>query len=140
MIIGIAYDNGNVTGLNQCKEFLLIQTEGQTPVSKRLVPCQSATDMLKLMSMEKVSVMICGALGLTARNALEMLGILLIPGVEGSAEEAAAKFLVGEKQGDSSILEIAREDDPDDPMACMHDCARCAGCGPITLLNQLETQ
>ena len=68
----------------------------------------------------------------------QMLGVLLVPGCEGSAEESVAKFLVGEKQGDPTILEIGREEDPDDPMACMHDCAKCSGCGPSELLKQIR--
>ena len=63
----------------------------------------------------------------------------LVPGVTGSAEEAAAKFLVGEKQGDDTVLRMCREEDPDDPMACMHDCSKCAGCGPIKVdLDKLD--
>jgi len=66
--------------------------------------------------------------------------VLLVPGCEGSAEESVAKFLVGEKQGDPTILEIGREEDPDDPMACMHDCAKCSGCGPSELLKQIPVE
>ena len=51
-----------------------------------------------------------------------------------------AKFIVGEKQGDPTLLEIGREEDPDDPMACMHDCAKCAGCGPIEILKQIPVE
>ena len=77
---------------------------------------------------------------LAIRNALEMIGVLLVPGCEGSAEEAVAKFLVGEKQGDPTLLEIGREEDPDDPMACMHDCAKCSGCGPSELLKSIPVE
>ena len=80
------------------------------------------------------------SLGLAIRNALEMIGVLLVPGCEGPAEEAVAKFLVGEKQGDPTLLEIGREEDPDDPMACMHDCAKCSGCGPSELLKQIPVE
>ena len=72
--------------------------------------------------------------------AVAILGVLLVPGCEGSAEESVAKFLVGEKQGDPTILEIGREADPDDPMACMHDCAKCSGCGPSELLKQIPVE
>ena len=72
--------------------------------------------------------------------AVAILGVLLVPGCEGSAEESVAKFLVGEKQGDPTILEIGREEDPDDPMACMHDCAKCSGCGPSELLKQIPVE
>ena len=124
MNIGVAYENGRIAkNLGDCREVLIITTEGREPVGKRIagIAGTSATD-------------------LATRNALEMLGVLLVPGCEGSAEESVAKFLVGEKQGDPTILEIGREEDPDDPMACMHDCAKCSGCGPSELLKQIPVE
>nr|WP_295945198.1 NifB/NifX family molybdenum-iron cluster-binding protein [uncultured Agathobaculum sp.] len=143
MNIGVAYDNGQIAkNLGGCRTFLVVSTEGQTPTGKHLAETDddNTTALLKLASMEKLDVLICGSLGLAIRNALEMIGVLLVPGCEGPAEEAVAKFLVGEKQGDPALLEIGREEDPDDPMACMHDCARCAGCGPIELLKQIPVE
>ena len=67
----------------------------------------------------------------------------LVPGCEGSGgrRSGTAKFLVGEKQGDPTLLEIGREEDPDDPMACMHEPpAKCAGCGPIEILRQIPAE
>lgn len=143
MNIGVAYDNGQIAkNLGGCRTFLVVSTEGQTPTGKHLAETDddNTTALLKLASMEKLDVLICGSLGLAIRNALEMIGVLLVPGCEGPAEEAVAKFLVGEKQGDPTLLEIGREEDPDDPMACMHDCAKCAGCGPIELLKQIPVE
>ena len=143
MNIGVAYDNGQIAkNLGGCRTFLVVSTEGQTPTGKHLAETDddNTTALLKLASMEKLDVLICGSLGLAIRNALEMIGVLLVPGCEGSAEEAVAKFLVGEKQGDPTLLEIGREEDPDDPMACMHDCAKCAGCGPIEVLRQIPVE
>ena len=130
MNIGVAYENGRIAkNLGDCREVLIITTEGREPVGKRIagIAGTSATDLIS-------------SLGLATRNALEMLGVLLVPGCEGSAEESVAKFLVGEKQGDPTILEIGREEDPDDPMACMHDCAKCSGCGPSELLKQIPVE
>ena len=79
------------------------------------------------------TILVCG-------EQQEMIGVLLVPGCEGPAEEAVAKFLVGEKQGDPTLLEIGREEDPDDPMACMHDCAKCSGCGPSELLKSIPVE
>ncbi len=143
MNIGVAYEGGQIArNLGGCRTFLVVSTEGQTPTGKHLAETDddNTTALLKLASMEKLDVLICGSLGLAIRNALEMIGVLLVPGCEGPAEEAVAKFLVGEKQGDPTLLEIGREEDPDDPMACMHDCARCAGCGPIELLKQIPVE
>ena len=33
-----------------------------------------------------------------------------------------------------------KPEDPDDPMACMHDCAKCSGCGPSELLKQIPVE
>ena len=143
MNIGVAYDGGQIAkNLGECRTFLIVSAEGQTPTGKRLVTAEGAstTELLKLASLEKVNVLICGSLGLAMRNALEMIGVLLVRGCEGAAEEAVAKFLVGEKQGDPTLLEIGREEDPDDPMASMHDCAKCAGCGPIEILRQIPAE
>ena len=120
MNIGVAYENGRIAkNLGDCREVLIITTEGREPVGKRIagIAGTSATDLIKFAGLEQIDVLICGSLGLATRNALEMLGVLLVPGCEGSAEESVAKFLVGEKQGDPTILEIGREEDPDDPMA-----------------------
>ncbi len=143
MNIGVAYDDGQIAkNLGECRTFLIVSAEGQTPTGKRLVTAEgtSTTELLKLASMEKVNVLICGSLGLAMRNALEMIGVLLVPGCEGAAEEAVAKFLVGEKQGAPTWLEIGREADPEDPLACLHDCAKCAGCGPIEILRQIPAE
>ncbi len=140
MNIGVAYKDGQIAdNLGDCRSFLIVSAEGKTPTGKRIleVTGTGTTDMVKTMSMEQIDVLICGSLGLAVRNALEMIGVLLVPGCEGAAEEAVAKFLVGEKQGDPTLLEIGREEDPDDPMACMHDCAKCAGCGPIEVLKKI---
>lgn len=133
MKIAIAYENGQVADASACTEYLVLTTENGQPTAKELLtaPGTSATAALTFLSMVQADVLICGALSVAMRNALEMLGLVLVPGVTGPAEEAAAKFLVGEKQGDPGILEVCREEDPNDPMACMHDCSRCAGCGPV---------
>ena len=85
-----------------------------------------------------IDVLICGEMGVSTRNALEGLGVLLIPGAEGNAEEAAAKFLCGELKGDDVFLTSHREEDPDDPMNCMHDCSKCAGCGPVQIPDGIK--
>lgn len=141
MKIAIAYDNGSVAAeLSGCTEFLLITAENGQPTAKELTPAvgTGATAMLTFIGMAQIDVLICGGISVAVRNALEMLGVVLVPGCEGSAEEAAAKFLVGEKQGDPTILDLCREEDPNDPMACMHDCSKCSGCGPIDIPDAVK--
>ena len=99
MNIGVAYDNGQIAAnLGSCRQVLIVTTEGREPVSKHMaeVPGASTTDLIKLASMEQIDVLICGSLGLAIRNALEMIGVLLVPGCEGAAEEAVAKFAVSD--------------------------------------------
>ena len=86
MNIAVAYDNGQIAGnLGRCKTFLIVTVEGKEPTGKRLaaVDGEGTTALLKLASLEKLDVLICGSLGLAIRNALEMIGILLVPGCEG---------------------------------------------------------
>lgn len=142
MKIAIAYADGSVASdLGSCQQFLIVTAEGGQPTAKDLIACpgEGHIRLLSFIGHYAIDVLICGQLGIASRNALEMLGVLLVPGVTGSAEEAAAKFLVGEKQGDDTVLRVCREEDPDDPMACMHDCSKCAGCGPIQVdLDKLD--
>ena len=141
MKIAIPYENGQVAQeLAACQEYMVLTVEGSEPTAKDLVPCEGsgATAMLSFIGLHQIDVLICGKLGIAARNALEMLGVLLVPGVTGSCAEAAAKFLVGEQQGDPSVLALCREEDPDDPMQCMHDCSKCAGCGPLEISDALK--
>lgn len=142
MKIAIAYDGGSVASdLGACQQFLIVTAENGQPTGKQLLDCPGTGHirLLNLIGHEAIDVLICGELGIASRNALEMLGVVLVPGVTGPAEEAAAKFLVGEKQGDDTVLGLCREEDPNDPMACMHDCSKCAGCGPIKVdLDKLD--
>ena len=81
MNIAVAYDNGQIAkNLGGCRTFLVVSTEGQTPTGKHLAETDddNTTALLKLASMEKLDVLICGSLGLAIRNALEMIGVLLV--------------------------------------------------------------
>mgnify|MGYP000535533472 CR=1 FL=1 len=94
MNIGVAYENGRIAkNLGDCREVLIITTEGREPVGKRIagIAGTSATDLIKFAGLEQIDVLICGSLGLATRNALEMLGVLLVPGCEGSAEGIGCK-------------------------------------------------
>ena len=76
MNIGVAYEDGQIAkNLGGCRTFLVVTTEGQNPTGKHLAQAEgdSTTALLKLASMEKLDVLICGALGLAIRNALEMI-------------------------------------------------------------------
>lgn len=141
MKIAIPYKEGKIVQpLSDCRTLMILTTKDTEPVAKELVPCDftGTTAMLKLVGLRQIDVFICGQLGISTRNALEMLGVVIVPGVTGSCDEAAARFLAGEDLGDPSVLSLCREEDPDDPMNCMHDCSRCAGCGPIAVPDEVR--
>ena len=149
MNIGVAYENGRIAkNLGDCREVLIITTEGREPVGKRIagIAGTSATDLIKFAGLEQIDVLICGSLGLATRNALEMLGVLLVPGCLErcqNGDEEARRLLI--EHNLRLVAHVARkyqgcEEDPDDPMACMHDCAKCSGCGPSELLKQIPVE
>lgn len=132
MIIAVSYKNGQVANLSGCPEILLLTVEHGMPTSKELIARPAGTPALvAFMGLHQVDVLITREMGVASRNALEMLGVTLVPGVEGRAEEAAAKFLVGEKQGDDTVLRLFRDEDPNDPLNCLRDCSKCVGCGLV---------
>lgn len=135
MNIAVAFSEGQVGPLSESKEILLFHIADKKITGRELLPVPEGgtTALMPFLAQHEAEVVICGELSVVARNVLEMLGIVLVPGVTGDAEPAVHKFLAGEKQGDPSVLEVCREEDPDDPMQCLHDCSKCAGCGPIQL-------
>ncbi len=94
MKIAIPYENGQVAQeLAACQEYMVLTVEGSEPTAKDLVPCEGsgATAMLSFIGLHQIDVLICGKLGIAARNALEMLGVLLVPGVTGSCWSASSR-------------------------------------------------
>ena len=71
MNIGVAYENGRIAkNLGDCREVLIITTEGREPVGKRIagIAGTSATDLIKFAGLEQIDVLICGSLGLATRS------------------------------------------------------------------------
>ena len=64
MNIGVAYENGRIAkNLGDCREVLIITTEGREPVGKRIagIAGTSATDLIKFAGLEQIDVLICGS-------------------------------------------------------------------------------
>ena len=71
MNIGVAYENGRIAkNLGDCREVLIITTEGREPVGKRIagIAGTSATDLIKFAGLEQIDVLICGSLGLATHS------------------------------------------------------------------------
>ena len=59
MNIGVAYENGRIAkNLGDCREVLIITTEGREPVGKRIagIAGTSATDLIKFAGLEQIDL------------------------------------------------------------------------------------
>lgn len=140
MIIALPTKNGEIDPhLGQAKEFTLVTVSGKQYEKQYFsVPGDGHISVVNFLAKHQVSVLICGELGLMARSALQMMELELVPGCEGDADSAITKYLNGERQGDPSILSVEITMDENDPMQCMHDCAKCGGCGDPEMLEILQ--
>ena len=60
MNIGVAYENGRIAkNLGDCREVLIITTEGREPVGKRIagIAGTSATDLIKFAGLEQIDML-----------------------------------------------------------------------------------
>ena len=102
MKIAIAYEAGSVAkSLGTCQEFLIVTAQDGQPTGKELVTCsgEGHVRLLGFIGQYAVDVLICGELGIASRNALEMLGVLLIPGVTGRHRGSSCKVPDWRKAG-----------------------------------------
>ncbi|MDY4444106.1 MAG: hypothetical protein SPE35_08155, partial [Butyricicoccus sp.] len=82
------------------------------------------TSVLFQLSQQNIDILLAGEVGTALQSTLRMLGMHVLPGCTGDAIDCLAGLLSGEKVGDPSKIVIP-EVDEDDPMNCMHDCAKC---------------
>lgn len=143
MKIAIAQQDGTITQkLTDCHAFMVIEFDAKrNPTSRALVEVGAGSiALLTFAGKAEIDVLICGEMGIGSRNALESLGVILVPGAQGDATQAAVDFLCGALRGDQAFLDAQREEDPNDPMSCMHDCAKCGGCGTSAIPNLADLQ
>ena len=152
MKVAAAVKDGVIApALNESTEVMIVTEENGQPVSKEVISLDGAgiTSVLFKLSMQNIDVMLAKRkmsvtelsekVGITMANisilkngkakAIRMIGMQVLPGCQGDAVECIAGLLAGEQVGDPSKIVIPEEDE-DDPMHCMHDCAKCmADCG-----------
>lgn len=112
--------------VTQADQILIVEAEDKMPKSKEVLEIegQEITSVLLKLAARNIDVLLANDLSTVLQGTLRMLGISLYPGCQGDANEQIAAYLLGEDIGDPSKIVIPEEDE-DDPMACMHDCARC---------------
>lgn len=112
--------------LSESTELLVVTADNGLPVAKEQIAVneKEITGAISKLAMQNVDVVLAGEMGTALQSALRMLGVELILGCTGGSVENIAGYLAGEKLGDPSKIVIPEEDE-NDPMNCMHDCARC---------------
>ena len=133
MKIMVAVENGAISDeVGKCKQFLIVETEHKAVTRQYTVevPGNGITSMFSFFSAQAADILICGDISRRAKNTLQMLGLILIPGVSGKPEDAVQRLLSGEKIGNDDLLaDPETEYAEDDPMSCMHDCEKCTAGG-----------
>ncbi len=91
MKIAVTYDNGSVfQHVGHTEEFKVYTVEDVKVVSAQVVSSdgQGHGALAGLLSHNGIDALICGGIGMGAKNALESFGIKLYAGVSGDADEA----------------------------------------------------
>lgn len=99
MTIAIACTEDEISPrLSLSRQFTLFQMDHGRIVSSRPVDC---SDFARLTEAYNVDVLICGSLTDRERDACQRAGLMLFPGVAGSAEAAARAFADGSLEFDA---------------------------------------
>lgn len=99
MIIATTYDNGKIyQHFGKATAFKLYEVENSVIKNCEIVEPASTghSEVANFLAAHNVSLVICGGLGEHAAVALEQVGITIVSGAEGNADEAVAAFLCGE--------------------------------------------
>ena len=129
-IAAVAKDGKIAKTITESEEILVVTEENGVPVSKEIIAIgdDEITSILFKLAMQNIDVFLAGEVGTALQSTLRMLGVELLPGCEGDAIDNIAGYMLHEDIGDKSKIVIPEEDE-NDPMNCMHDCAKCmAGC------------
>ena len=130
MKIAVTYENGNVFGhFGHTEQFKLYQTENGAVVQSAVVDTQGAGHgaLAAFLAEKGVDTLICGGIGMGARQALGEAGIRLYPGVTGDADQAVAALLAGTLAYDPDAACSHHEHDHGDCGG--HGHGNCAGHG-----------
>ena len=105
MKLAIPYENGQVfQHFGHSAQFKFYEVENQQILSSEVVPTngQGHGALVGFLAQHGVDVVLCGGIGPGAQMALMQAGIQLFGGVSGSADDAAAAYLVGKLLFDPS--------------------------------------
>ena len=101
MKIAVTYENGLVfEHFGKTRQFKVYEIVEGNIINVQLLNAgeYGHESLATLLKANKVDALICGGMGMGARNALAEARIVVYPGVSGSADEAIDAFLKGELQ------------------------------------------
>ena len=98
MRIAVTYENEMVgQHFGHTEQFKLYDVEDGEVKSAQIIDTNGTGHgaLAGFLRAAEVETLICGGIGMGARNALQEVGIRLYPGVSGKADEAMAAYLAG---------------------------------------------
>ncbi len=98
MRVAVTYENEMVgQHFGRTEQFKVYDVEDKKVVSSKVIDTEGAGHgaLAGFLRAAEVEVLICGGIGMGARNALEEMGIKLLPGADGRADDAVNAYLVG---------------------------------------------
>ncbi len=125
MKIAVTYDNGNVfQHFGKTEQFKVYEVADGKVVSGQVLPTngtghEALADFLKE---NQIEVVLCGGLGDGMQAALNLVGIAVVSGLEGNADEAVETFLNGALE--SAGANCQHEEGG---CSCGGDCGGCGG-------------
>ncbi len=103
MRIAVTYEDGQVfQHFGQTRMFKLYDVADGQVIGQQLLDTngQGHGALVWVLKEADVDLLICGGIGMGARNGLEAVGIVIYPGVQGEADAAVAALLQNELQFD----------------------------------------
>lgn len=119
MIIAVTYENGEVgQHFGRAERFKIYEVSERNITSSQVIDTNGAGHgaLAGFLQEKGVDVLICGGIGMGARNALAETGIQLFPGANGNADEVVKDYLAGKLAYDPET-------------ACHHHAHGEGGCG-----------
>ena len=98
MRIAVTFDNGNVgQHFGRTEKFKVYDIDGDAIKASQVIDTNGAGHgaLAGFLRAAEVDALICGGIGMGARNAMAELGIRIFPGVEGDADAVVKAYLEG---------------------------------------------
>lgn len=131
MQIAVTYENGEVgQHFGRTEQFKVYEISEGNIASSQVIDTNGAGHgaLAGFLQEKGVEVLICGGIGMGARNALAETGIQLFPGANGNADEVVKDYLAGKLAYDPETA-CHHHDHEHAEGGCHHHAHGEGGCG-----------